>query len=64
MDIIKNFPFFSIFLSMFGGTLSSVLPRKAARIANMVIMTVIAVMSGVLLAKLWVEGESYIFILF
>ena len=45
MDIIKNFPFFSIFLSMFGGTLSSVLPRKIARIANMVIMIVIAVMS-------------------
>ena len=31
MDFVQNFPFFSIILSMFSGTVSSVLPAKAAK---------------------------------
>ena len=38
MDFVQNFPFFSIILSMFSGTVSSVLPAKAAKWLNTVVI--------------------------
>lgn len=61
MDFIQNFPFFSIILSMFSGTISSVLPAKAAKILNTVLISLIGVMSAVLLVYLMGTGESYVY---
>lgn len=63
MDFIKNFPFFSIMLSMFSGTLCSILPRKAAKWVNTIVMVVIGILSFVLLGYLLNTGESYIYMM-
>ena len=52
MNFICNFPFFSILLSLFSGTICSVLPGKAAKVVNRVVIAVIGVMSAVLLLYL------------
>ncbi|MDE7233360.1 MAG: sodium:proton antiporter [Lachnospiraceae bacterium] len=61
MDFICNFPFFSILLSLFSGTICSVLPGRAAKIVNRVVIAVIGVMSAVLLLYLLRAGESFIY---
>lgn len=61
MNFVQNFPFFSIILSMFSGTVSSVLPAKAAKIVNTVLISAVAVMSAVLLVYLTGTGESYVY---
>lgn len=63
MDLIQNFPFFSIMISMFSGIVSSVLPAKAAKWVNRVAVTVIGVLSLVLLSYLLIRGESYTFMM-
>ena len=52
MDFVQNFPFFSIILSMFSGTVSSVLPAKAAKWLNTVVIGAVGCMSAVLLVYL------------
>ena len=52
MDFVCNFPFFSILLSLFSGTICSILPGRAAKIVNRLVITAIAIMSGILLVYL------------
>lgn len=63
MNLIQNFPFFSIILSMFSGIISSVLPAKAAKWLNTILISAVGIMSGVLLVFLWNTGESYVFMM-
>lgn len=63
MDFVQNFPFFSIILSMFSGTVSSVLPAKAARWLNAAVIGIVGAMSAVLLVYLIGRGESYVFMM-
>ncbi|MDE6977753.1 MAG: sodium:proton antiporter [Lachnospiraceae bacterium] len=63
MDFIQNFPFFSIMLSMFSGTVCSVLPRRAARWVNTLMISLIGGLSFVLLSYLVVRGESYVYMM-
>ena len=63
MTLVQNFPFFSIILSMFSGTICSVLPRKAAKIVNLVMLTTVGLMSLALLLYLMATGESYTFMM-
>ncbi|MCR5733831.1 MAG: sodium:proton antiporter [Lachnospiraceae bacterium] len=57
MGFIDNFPFFSIMLSMLSGIISSVLPKKAAKWLNAIMISVVFVMSSVLLVSLHKRGE-------
>lgn len=52
MEFVQNIPFFCIMLSMFSGTVSSVLPGKWARRLNGIMVTLVAVLSGWLLQYL------------
>lgn len=52
MNMIQNFPFFSIMISMFSGIVSSVLPGKYARRLNNAMITAVGIMSAVLLVFL------------
>lgn len=61
MDFICNFPFFSILLSLFSGTICSILPGKAAKIVNRVVIIAVGVMSGILLLYLINAGESFVY---
>lgn len=63
MDFIQNFPFFSIILSMFSGTVCSVLPGKLARWVNAAVITVIGGLSLVLLIYLMGTGQSYTYMM-
>jgi len=64
MELVQNVPFFCIMLSMFSGTVSSVLPGKAARWLNTVMISCVTAMSGWLLMWL-VESKtgSYIYMM-
>lgn len=63
MEFYQNIPFFSIFLAMFSGTVSSVLKKKAARVLNTVVISVIMVASAVLTVILYAKGGSYTFMM-
>lgn len=63
MHFVQNFPFFSIVLCMFGGTISSVLSAKAAKWLNTAIITIVGIMSAVLLGFLFTIGESYTYMM-
>lgn len=49
MAFVQNVPFFSIMISMFSGTISSVLPGKYARILNTIMISCVTAMSICLL---------------
>ena len=55
MAFAQNIPFFCIMLSMFSGTVSSVLPRKWARRLNAAMLTAVVALSGWLLQYLVVS---------
>lgn len=63
MDFIQNFPFFSIILSMFSGTICSVLPGKIARWVNTAVITIIGALSLILLLYLMGTGQSYTYMM-
>ncbi|MGN0377560.1 MAG: complex I subunit 5 family protein [Suilimivivens sp.] len=63
MDFIQNFPFFSIILSMFSGTICSVLPGKIAKWVNTAVITVVGVLSLILLLYLMGTGQSYTYMM-
>jgi len=64
MDFIQNVPFFSIMLSMFSGIISSVLSEKWAKRLNTAVILLVGVMSGILLAYLYMTGtDSFIFMM-
>ena len=56
MELVQNVPFFSIMISMFSGTVSSVLPEKHARRLNAVMLTLVTGMSAWLLLYLIRSG--------
>lgn len=56
MEFVQNVPFFSIMISMFSGIVSSVLPGKAARILNTIMIGLVALMSVWLLMFLVQSG--------
>ena len=49
MEFVQNVPFFCIMISMFSGTVSSVLPAKHARRLNVVMISLVMAMTGWLL---------------
>lgn len=61
MAFVQNFPFFSIMMCMFSGTVSSVLPARAAKWLNTCVITLVGVMSAVLLAFLYRTGEPFVY---
>lgn len=61
MDFICNFPFFSILLSLFSGTICSVLPRNAAKVVNRAVILIVGGLSAVLLVYLLGTGESFVY---
>ena len=61
MNIIRNFPFFSIMICMFSAILSSVLSGKAARHVTRIALTVVDILSVILLFNLHATGESFVF---
>lgn len=63
MDLIRNFPFFSIMLSMFSGIVSSILPPRAAKWVNRAVIATIGVFSLTLLLYLLRTGESYVYMM-
>ena len=46
MELVQNVPFFCIMISMFSGTVSSVLPAKHARRLNVVMICLVMAMTG------------------
>lgn len=64
MEMVQNVPFFCIMLSMFSGTVSSVLPGKWARRLNAIMLVTVAALSVWLLQYLVVsEVGSYIYMM-
>ena len=58
MELVQNVPFFCIMLSMFSGTVSSVLPGKWARRLNLGMLTAVITMSLWLLQYLVTSGTG------
>ncbi|MCR5398446.1 MAG: sodium:proton antiporter [Lachnospiraceae bacterium] len=63
MELIRNFPFFSIMIAMFSGPVCSVLPGKVARVVNACVIVIVGIMSAVLLGYLYVTGESFVYMM-
>ncbi len=64
MEFVQNVPFFSIMISMFSGIVSAILPGKAARRLNYIMITIVLFMSVWLLAFLIQSGiGSYTFMM-
>lgn len=63
MEFVQNFPFFSILLSLFSGTVTSMLNGKWAKRVNAFVISAITVMSAVLLVYLLNVKESYTFMM-
>ena len=61
MNFICNFPFFSILLSLFSGTICSVLSAKAAKLVNRVVIVAVGIMSAILLLYLLSTGEPFVY---
>lgn len=63
MDFIRNFPFFSILLSLGSGVLTSIMNRKAARIWNTFVLLAVTAMSAALFVYMLGAGEPYTFMM-
>lgn len=63
LDFVQNIPLFSIILSMFSGTVSSVLPQKPAKWINTFVISAVGVMSAILLGYTIRTGESYTYMM-
>ena len=61
MDFINNFPFFSIMLCMFSAIVTFVLNGKYARHLTRIVLGLVIVLSSVLLIKLHINGESFVY---
>ncbi len=61
MELVQNFPFFSIILALFSGPLCSILDRRAARRVNTAVILLIGVMSLMVLHFTIRTGESYVY---
>lgn len=63
MEFIRNFPFFSILLSLGSGVLTSIMNRKVARFWNTFVLLAVTVMSAVLFVYMLGVGEAYTFMM-
>lgn len=63
MDFIRNFPFFSIMISMFSGIVSSILPRKAAKVVNEVMICIVLALSIGTLWYVYQTGSSFVYMM-
>lgn len=61
MDFVRNFPSFSIMACLFGGIITSVLPRKASRILNYILIGVVGLMNVCVLLYTLKLGDSYVY---
>lgn len=61
MEFVRNFPFFSIMLSMFAGIVSSVLSARAAKRLNTAVIIAAGLLSAVTLGYCLVSGEPYVY---
>ena len=63
MEFVRNFPFFSILLSLGSGVLTSIMNKTVARIWNKFVMLACMIMSGILFVYLIGTGESFTFMM-
>lgn len=63
MEFVQNFPFFCIILSMFAGTISSVLNGKAAKYLNTAVIVLIGLMSAIVLGYTMNTGTYYVYMM-
>lgn len=63
MDFVRNFPFFSILLSLGSGVLTSIMNGRAARLWNTFVLGAVTAMSGVLFVYMLGSGGSYTFMM-
>lgn len=61
MAFVQNFPFFSILLSLFSGSVSSVLNGKWAKRLNIIVITIITILSAAVLAFVLRSGQEYVY---
>ena len=61
MPFVQNFPFFSIILSMFSGIVSAVLPARAAKWVNGLLIGTVGVLSAILLVYLMGTKEAFVY---
>lgn len=61
MDFIRNFPFFSIVLSLFSGPLSSILGGKWAKRVNLAVIVLCGILSGAVLWYVCRTGEAFVY---
>ncbi len=61
MSFVQNFPFFSIIISLFSGSVSSMLNGKAARLLNQVVIITVSILSAATLIYTLQTGESFVY---
>ena len=61
MDFIRNFPFFSIVLSLFSGPLSSILGGKWAKRVNLAVIVLCGILSWAVLWYVCRTGEAFVY---
>ena len=61
MSFVQNFPSFTIMMCLFGGIITSVLPRKAARILNYILITTVGIMNAFVLVFTIRTGTFYVY---
>lgn len=61
MELVQNFPFFCIILTLFSGPLSSILNGKKAKWVNAAVITVVGLMNTAVLAFAVRTGEPYVY---
>lgn len=59
LPFVMNFPFFSIFLFMFSGTISTVLKEKWVRRLNFAVLFTVGILSAILFEYCVKTGESF-----
>ncbi len=63
MDFVQNFPFISILLSLFSGTICSMLPGKVAKWVNTMVIVSVGIMSAILLGYVSATGECFVYMM-
>lgn len=63
MNLVQNFPFFSIIMCLVSGVISSVLSGKNAKKLNIMLVLVLGIMNSMVLGYVLQTGESYTFMM-
>lgn len=61
MQFVQNLPFISIILTLFSGSLSSIMSGKWAKRINLFVISAVLLMSAAVLAFVLGTGESYVY---